>query len=433
MKQSIRLWSMSVSVFSCLILSSCAGVPPHNLSLDQAKSEYAYASQNAYVKQAAPEQLQKAADAIDRSEALLSKGAPESDVEHYAYLAKQRVAIANQKAKTDAIQQKIKLAGSRRDKMMLESGQQKIDLLSGEVAKQKADAAASQEKERLAKSEQDKSVLEGKQQKIDMLSKQISDLKIQRTSRGLVLTLGSVLFDLNKASLKGGARKNIAKIAKFMNDNSSVTELLAPNYLASNAINISNTPSGLNLNGPDGLAVDSSGRVWIPNDNGNSVTELSRSSGGTITGGNFASGSFSAPDASAVDQSGNIWTTNTSGNSVTEMIVTGGTVTFVNFSGGSTGFNSPTEIAVDGAGNIWVANYTPNSVGASVTELTKSSGYAVSSAVNLLESPAPGGPQGIAVDKSGNVWIANDLSNSVTELPGVATGLTTLPKLAGAP
>ena len=221
--------------------------------------------------------------------------------------------------------------------------------------------------------------------------------------------------------------------SKFMNDNSSVTELLAPNYLASNAINISNTPSGLNLNGPDGLAVDSSGRVWIPNDNGNSVTELSRSSGGTITGGNFASGSFSAPDASAVDQSGNIWTTNTSGNSVTEMIVTGGTVTFVNFSGGSTGFNSPTEIAVDGAGNIWVANYTPNSVGASVTELTKSSGYAVSSAVNLLESPAPGGPQGIAVDKSGNVWIANDLSNSVTELPGVATGLTTLPKLAGAP
>lgn len=220
MKQSIRLWSMSVPVFSCLILSSCAGVPPHNLSLDQAKSEYAYASQNAYVKQAAPEQLQKAADAIDRSEALLNKGAPESDVEHYAYLAKQRVAIANQKAKTDAIQQKIKLAGSRRDKMMLESGQQKIDLLSGEVAKQKADAAASQEKERLAKSEQDKSVLEGKQQKIDMLSKQISDLKIQRTSRGLVLTLGSVLFDLNKASLKEGARKNIAKIAKFMNDNS---------------------------------------------------------------------------------------------------------------------------------------------------------------------------------------------------------------------
>lgn len=220
MKQSIRLWSMSVPLLSCMILSGCAGVPPHNMNLDQAKSDYVYASQNGYVKQAAPEQLRKAAIAIARSEALLNNGAPESEVDHYAYMAKQRIAIANQKAKADAIQEKIKLAGSQRDKMMLESGQQKIDLLSGEVAKQKKDAATIQEKDRLAKSEQDKSNLEGKQQKIDSLSAELSNLKIRKTHRGLVLTLGSVLFDPNKATLKRGSMRNIGKIAKFMNENS---------------------------------------------------------------------------------------------------------------------------------------------------------------------------------------------------------------------
>ncbi len=220
MKQSIRLWSMSVPLLSCMILSGCAGVPPHNMNLDQAKSDYVYASQNGYVKQAAPEQLRKAAIAIARSEALLNNGAPESEVDHYAYMAKQRIAIANQKAKADAIQEKIKLAGAQRDKMMLDSGQQKIDLLSDEVAKQKKDAATIQEKERLAKSEQDKSILEGKQQKIDRLSEELSNLKIRKTRRGLVLTLGSVLFDPNKATLKRGSMRNIEKIARFMNENS---------------------------------------------------------------------------------------------------------------------------------------------------------------------------------------------------------------------
>ncbi len=36
------------------------------------------------------------------------------------------------------------------------------------------------------------------------------------TNRGLVLTLGSILFDLNKSSLKPGATKSIGKLAEFM-------------------------------------------------------------------------------------------------------------------------------------------------------------------------------------------------------------------------
>jgi streptogramin lyase len=213
--------------------------------------------------------------------------------------------------------------------------------------------------------------------------------------------------------------------------NNTVTRLTMTGAAVTSAVNFSNTTSNFGFNGPDGLVVDQSGNVWIPNDTGNSVTELNTTNG---TGVNITSPGFSAPDASAVDQSGNIWTTNTNGNSVTEFVVSSGTVTSATtIFGGSTGFNAPTEIAVDGAGNIWIANSNSNSIGASVTELTKSSGYAVGSAVNILESPPPGGPQGIAVDAAGNVWIANSGDNSVTELPGVAVGLTTLPALAGAP
>ncbi|MDA8027825.1 MAG: OmpA family protein [Nitrospiraceae bacterium] len=44
----------------------------------------------------------------------------------------------------------------------------------------------------------------------------MANLKARETNRGLVLTLGSVLFGVNKASIKPGGIKNIDKLADFM-------------------------------------------------------------------------------------------------------------------------------------------------------------------------------------------------------------------------
>ncbi|SNS72333.1 Streptogramin lyase [Granulicella rosea] len=81
----------------------------------------------------------------------------------------------------------------------------------------------------------------------------------------------------------------------------------------------------------------------------------------------------------------------------------------VNYTGG--GLNSPGGLAVDASGNIWVANAGGNSV----TELsntgallTGSAGYTGSG--NIL------GAQAIAVDRTGNVWVADTLLSSVVKL-----------------
>jgi hypothetical protein len=70
----------------------------------------------------------------------------------------------------------------------------------------------------------------------------------------------------------------------------------------------------------------------------------------------------------------------------------------------------PTGIAIDGSGNVWVTNNSSNSV----TEL---------SSVGAPLSPSTGytggglqGPIGIAIDDSGNAWVANRSGNSITEL-----------------
>ncbi len=88
------------------------------------------------------------------------------------------------------------------------------------------------------------------------------------------------------------------------------------------------------------------------------------------------------------------------------------------------GLNVPSAIAIDGAENVWAANDQPDSSSGlgTVSQLTGSgislspdgvvSGGYQKDPIGLLHGRA------IAVDQSGNVWIGNDGSNSVTEIVG---------------
>ena len=79
------------------------------------------------------------------------------------------------------------------------------------------------------------------------------------------------------------------------------------------------------------------------------------------------------------------------------------------FTGG--GLASPAGLALDGSGNIWVANASGNSV----TELS-STGALVTGAAGYTGSNNILGAQAIALDRTGNVWIADTLLSSVVKL-----------------
>ena len=91
----------------------------------------------------------------------------------------------------------------------------------------------------------------------------------------------------------------------------SVTELTSSGALVGNF-----DPSGANFNGPGRIAIDAAGNVWVTNGGVNtlgnpssSVTELN-SSGGLV--GNFApiGANFKGPNDVAIDSAGNVWVTN---------------------------------------------------------------------------------------------------------------------------
>ncbi len=187
-------------------------------------------------------------------------------------------------------------------------------------------------------------------------------------------------------------------------DGNTVTELNALGRLIGNF-----APDGANLVKPHAVAIDAASNVWVPNYFGNTVTELD-ASGGLV--GNFVPGgaNFDWPSGVAIDAAGNVWVPNFLGNTVTKLNSSGGLIG--NFAPSGANFDGPSGVAIDAAGNAWVPNYSVYNF-TSVTELNSGGG--------LVGSFAPSGaniyaPEGVAIDAAGNVWLANSYSSTVTEL-----------------
>jgi streptogramin lyase len=92
---------------------------------------------------------------------------------------------------------------------------------------------------------------------------------------------------------------------------------------------------------------------------------------------------------------------------------------------GNGGLNNPQKTFVDGANIVWVSNTGANTVSA----LNPSTGNWLASNGFATSAQADTGAVAIAVDPSGNVWVANS-DKSVTELLGLATP-TASPLYAG--
>jgi streptogramin lyase len=168
------------------------------------------------------------------------------------------------------------------------------------------------------------------------------------------------------------------------------------------------TYSAGGLNFPISVAFGTSGVAWVV-DYGNSHLTLLSNSGTALSGtSGYASSQFVFPVAVATDSQCNGWVANQSGNTITKVIADGSSFTSYVVGQG------PSGVAVDAANHVWSANYYGNSVGL------------VSAAGNVLSGAGYTGgglnhPQGIAVDGAGNVWVANYRGPSLTELAGATT------------
>ena len=175
---------------------------------------------------------------------------------------------------------------------------------------------------------------------------------------------------------------------------------------------------------PVAIAVDSKCNAYVTNQSSNTITFTS-ADGSTF--GSYVTGS--GPSGIAIDGTNNIWVANYYGNSIGLVTSTGTVASGSNgFTGG--GIDHPQGIAVDGKGTVWVANYRSNTGLSSV--LSELAGASASSPGTLL-SPSTGWggdagmvePFAVAIDASGNLWVTNFGTNTLTEFVGLAVPVQT--------
>ena len=175
-----------------------AGSPP--VALEQARTAYAQAQQTPQVVTQAPVPLQEADQTLRRAERVWADDKDTEEVQHLSYLTTQRVEIAKTVTEKKLAEGSIQQANQERDQVLLDARTREAQRAQGEAerATQQAQAATTQAQQ---------------------LQQELAALQAKQTDRGLVLTLGDVLFETGQADLRAGALRNLYPLVTFLQKN----------------------------------------------------------------------------------------------------------------------------------------------------------------------------------------------------------------------
>jgi outer membrane protein OmpA-like peptidoglycan-associated protein len=203
--------STLVALAALASLAGCNTTPPGNALLDEAHTNYNLAMAAPQASTMAAPELKQASDALGKADEAWKRHDSVIEVDHLAYLAKQKVAIAQETTRVKTAEATVANASAARDKVRLIARTDEADAakLTAQAAQQ--DAAMSQQQAAVSQQQATDAQERNKQ-----LLAQLKDLNAKQTDRGLVVTIGDVLFDTDKAQLKSGGMRSIDKLAEVL-------------------------------------------------------------------------------------------------------------------------------------------------------------------------------------------------------------------------
>lgn len=247
---STRFGRLALATAAAVLLAACVSVPVTSPGLDEARTLYDRAASDADAARSAPLELRSAQQALTRAEAALKSGDDMATVEHYAYLARQRSATALQAGEIAKAEQAVAASGSERDRILMQARSREADKALSQAEQERAEserarmqAQASTADAEAARKAADAQLAaaQSAEAKSARLESQLTALEAKQTERGMVLTLGDVLFDTSRAELNPGAFSTIDRLATFMRENPE-RSLLVEGYtdsVGSDAYNLS--------------------------------------------------------------------------------------------------------------------------------------------------------------------------------------------------
>lgn len=189
------------------VLGACASMPERNAELEQARAQVQTLAAEPLAQQAAAHDLDAARASLNQADAALAQREPPPVVSHLAYLASRHADAGQARVDEARAQKEMAQAQDDRNRILLQAR-------SREAQNAQAQAQAAQNQAQAAQNQ-----AQAAQQQLESAQKQLQDMQAKQTQRGMVLTLGDVLFDTNQATLKPGADQHIDRLATFLQKN----------------------------------------------------------------------------------------------------------------------------------------------------------------------------------------------------------------------
>lgn len=179
--------SLAIAITSLILLGGCTNAPKSPPGAVAARERLTELQNNPSLASYVSAPIRTADIAVSAAE-IPRKDKAESD--HLVFLAGRNVDIVWAEAQTRFLEDQRARLSAQRDSERLDSRTREADRANNEVTLARADS--------------------------DELRRQIAELNAKETERGLVVTLGDMLFETGKSQLKGDAFHNLEKLSGFL-------------------------------------------------------------------------------------------------------------------------------------------------------------------------------------------------------------------------
>lgn len=210
------------------LVGACSSMSNNTSLLDQTRSEYRAAQGNPNVASYATLEMKQAGEALDQANLAASHNDSLEKVDKLAYLAKQKIALAQEVAKQKAAEADVANAGKERDQMRLDqrTNEANIAKMNAEKSMQAAQVAQGDAVQAQREAAEAQRKTQEAQARTAQLEAQLADLAAKKTERGLVITLGDVMFGTDLARLSADGMRTAQKLANVMQQNPQRTVLV---------------------------------------------------------------------------------------------------------------------------------------------------------------------------------------------------------------
>jgi outer membrane protein OmpA-like peptidoglycan-associated protein len=180
------------------LLAACTSTPDRIEELEVARAVVPQVESSPRAGVAATN-IAEARKSLDRANRLADSGGKIGDIEFEAQVAARNAQIANEKILTAQAREEIDKGTAERQAVLIEARE-------AETRRSAQKAQSAQDQAQMA------------EQRASTLEQELSELKAKKTERGMVLTLGDVLFDTGLATLKPGAYTTIDRLATVLKE-----------------------------------------------------------------------------------------------------------------------------------------------------------------------------------------------------------------------